>query len=893
MKNILFQNKNDSEISEEEKILHNISLINKEISLRYETLITKFHEIVVQPFNTFTLDYKKFYSNFKLEFSNIANNLIGLKTKTNQALQNFRDSTKLLQKIKKESDKIDNNEKQRLIIENKKNEEKYKYELNQQNKLIEIFNKNYSEINHNFIEHENSLIAFLKDTINKTNQYLKEKIEMEYEFIQKLDQLNDLLDIKRQTEDLKQQFNKFKRFGDRFQKDEFKNEFGITQRNVNLDLDYLNKLKERNSSIDSSNSQKNIKNKKQEEIILFIKNFIENLFSSKEVNVDEISKVMDYIYKERDFSKQFFDFFISSKKSLFYILSNINNLQIFANIINAINFSIKKDTQYLYDINSAIIYISEKTYCKYFNEKIFLCAILSQNKFYKSKEFWIELIEFKMARRLEEHLEHLQSIQIKTENNTNKFFNAFKIFNKEKNNNYLVQTSGLSKKIKGYKNLPDNKKPYLDQFATNEIEIILKEYISHICNFNFNNEKAIDIVIYIANKFQFSKEMINYFVNNIGTWTYSTKRKLPEDSHDESIKQKIYEIKNSLNIWSSNYDEKKDDKIKSSKQFTLKQMLTIINEISKFLPLNEVPKMICLSNSMREKGRKKIFRDFLQRTNLDIKDRIKIWKCLLLVSNLKQKYNYAKIIEDNKFEEKLTNQVKNQIMMDVKRTTFKKENSDRYKKALSNVLNVIAFLKPELNYCQGMSFIGSFLIQLTENEEETFYLMFGIVENTEFTSIFLSDLQKLKIFFYDFDRLIAIMVPEAYSIMTINNIKVNYFCTSWFLTMFSNTIGIVERENPPKIILKIWDEFFVKGWKAFLTTGLIIMKTNEENIKNLKSEQILQFLVSEVLKADFFEEVFFELYQYLNKNFYIKNKLLRNLETEYFYEKNKKKNKED
>ena len=129
--------------------------------------------------------------------------------------------------------------------------------------------------------------------------------------------------------------------------------------------------------------------------------------------------------------------------------------------------------------------------------------------------------------------------------------------------------------------------------------------------------------------------------------------------------------------------------------------------------------------------------------------------------------------------------------------------------------------------------------------------------------------------------------------MTINNIKVNYFCTSWFLTMFSNSITIVERNNPPKIILKIWDEFFVKGWKAFLTTGLIIMKANEEIIKTLKSEQILQFLVSDVLKTDFFEEVFFDLYLYLNKKFYIKNKLLRNLEAEYTYEKSKKKINDD
>ena len=892
-KNILFQNNDTSKVFENENIINSLTLINKEMSEKYANLTNKYYEVIVRPFNIFTTDFKKFYSSFKTEFSNISDNLIGLKKKTNQALYNFRESSKILQDMKKDGDNINKEEKQRLIAEHKNNEEKYKFELNQQNKLIELFNKNYSDINHNLIEHENSFVAFLKDTINKTNQLLKEKISVENEFINKLNQLNDLLDVKKQTDDLKQQFSKFKRFGERFQKDEYKNEFGITKRNINLDLDYLNKLKERDPNSDLSNSQVNAKNKKQGEILSFINDFIEQLFSPKEINIDEISKIMDYIYKEKGFSKQFFNYFISSKKSMFYVFTNINNLQILANIINTINISAKKDTQYLYDINSAILYISEKTYCRKLNEKIYLCAILSQNKFYKSKEFWIELIEFKMARRLEEHIQHLQSIEIKTENNSKGFFNAFKIFSREKNNNYLVQTSGLSKNIKGYKNLPDNKKPYLDQFAKNEIEVILKEYVSHLCNFNFNNENAIDIVINIANKFQFSKDMINFFVNNIGTWVYSIKRKLPEDSHDESTKQKIYEIKNSLNIWTSNYDEKSEEKIKTTSKFSLKKMLIIISEISKFLPLNEIPKIICLSKSISKKGRKKFFRDFLKRECLTIKDRIKIWKCLLLVSNLKNKYDYNKIIEEGKYEEKLSNQVKNQILMDMKRTTFKKENLDSYKKALTNVLNVVAFLKPELNYCQGMSFIGSFLIQLTANEEETFYLMFGIVENTEFTSIFLSDLQKLKIFFYDFDRLIAIMVPEAYSIMTINNIKVNYFCTSWFLTMFSNSVVIIDQDKPPKIILKIWDEYFVKGWKAFLTTGLVIMKANEEILKTLKSEQILQFLVSEVLKTDFFEEGFFELYLYFSKKFYIKNSLLRNLEAEYTFEKNKKKSQDE
>jgi hypothetical protein len=70
------------------------------------------------------------------------------------------------------------------------------------------------------------------------------------------------------------------------------------------------------------------------------------------------------------------------------------------------------------------------------------------------------------------------------------------------------------------------------------------------------------------------------------------------------------------------------------------------------------------------------------------------------------------------------------------------------------------------------------------------------------------------------------------------------------------------------------------------------MKINEENISKLKPDEILQFLVTDVLKSDFFNENFFENYLEMSKRFYIKNKLLRNLEAEYMFEKEKKKNKE-
>ena len=118
------------------QLLNEISTINKEIVGKYENLIYNYEEIIVQPFNIFTSSYQNFSSEYSSEFDNISNNLIGLKNKTNKALYNFRESNKLLEKIKNEGDKIDINEKQRLLAENKNLETIYKYELNQENKLI-------------------------------------------------------------------------------------------------------------------------------------------------------------------------------------------------------------------------------------------------------------------------------------------------------------------------------------------------------------------------------------------------------------------------------------------------------------------------------------------------------------------------------------------------------------------------------------------------------------------------------------------------------------------------------------------------------------------------------------------------------------------------------------
>ncbi len=475
------------------------------------------------------------------------------------------------------------------------------------------------------------------------------------------------------------------------------------------------------------------------------------------------------------------------------------------------------------------------------------------------------------------------------------FFNLknsiYDALNLEENNKnaqkYLLEQIGISKKILGYKKLPDHKKLYLVKNTQNEIDNILKQFIVHISSFNLKKENAINMIIKIATKLKLSNEKINYYASSIDAQSYSSKKRLPLQKINPQIKVKIKDLKEKrIDLILSKYPIK--EKISEIKE---EQKLLIVIESAKFLPLNNQINIFLLSKYYYKNARKEIFKDFLDRKNLSLNEKIKIWYCLLKISETKKKYNYKEIIEkikNDKTKSLIPNNVLEIIKLDVKRTSFK-NNIDENKESLSNILKAIAFIKPKLNYCQGMNFIASFIFHLLENEEESFYLMTSIVEQTEFSSIFMEDLQRLKTFFFIFDKLINIYVPEVYQVFNSSNVTVDYFCPPWFLTLFSNTVHFIDKDNAPKVILKIWDDFFLKGWKALMITGLSIIKNFENELIKLKYDEILHFLVNNILKSQFFQNDFYDEYIRLSrKELKLSKKIILNLTTLYQYEKKDK-----
>jgi len=830
------------------------------------------------------------YTEILDEYHNISVSIFSNKQKLDRTKEKYYELSKLIDEMLNEEN-INNDDFIKIKSQRDNAAQVYQYEVNQTNQLYNMYNQQYRVLHQKLLSNEESRMSFIKDCMNKSSMYINDFQKLQNELIENIKSLNSKININNEIERIKKNF-KFSIYGERFIKEEFKPYISLNKNKIHNE----NEFQIINSRLDN-NLEANTE-------INFLSTFIKQICSEKEVEVTYISQIMNNIYEDNNFAKEFIDYFISIKKSPFFILSNMNNLLHLSNILNTISLNFDRKNQDVYTVNFAIIYLSQKTYC-YIpekKEKFYLCAILSQNKFYLTKTFWAELIEFKLIKKLEEHVEHLMKIDImrqEEESSAQKIMKGifslknsiYDVLNLEENKNnnqkYLLEQIGISKKIIGYKKLPEFKKTYLDQFAQNEIHNILKEFIVHISNFNLKNENSINMIIEIATKFKISNEKISYYASSIEAWSHSIKKRLPQQKNNPSIKVKIKDIKEKrIDLILSKYPIK--EKISEIKE---EQKLLIVIETAKFLPLNNQINIFLLSKYYYKNARKKIFKDFLDRKKLSLKEKIKIWYCLLKVSETKKKYNYKELIEkikNDKTKSLIPNNVLEIIKLDVRRTSFK-NNIEENKELLSNILKGIAFIKPKLNYCQGMNFIASFIFHLLENEEESFYLMTSIVEQTEFSSIFMEDLQRLKTFFFIFDKLINIYVPEVYQVFKSSNVIVDYFCPPWFLTLFSNTVNFIDKNNAPKVILKIWDDFFLKGWKALIITGLSIIKNFENELIKLKYDEILHFLINNILKSQFFQNEFYDEYIRLSrKELKLSKKIILNLTTLYQYEKKDK-----
>ena len=661
-----------------------------------------------------------------------------------------------------------------------------------------------------------------------------------------------------------------------------------------------------------------------------IKLFIGSIESQNELSLDTISAIEELIINIKSFPNYFFKEFYNLHNNSSYIqLLNEKNLEHFGNILMTIILLKDLEKNDLLNIIVNIIYYGEKIYYSIpnaKNKKLFLCSYLNKFPIFKCIYFWEIIIRYKLISRLEkltleieENFEKINrtnkkpgflnnfldnNININDELNTtddsadsSKGFkkntmNLKNIFNNNKHNEVNGLISIINYEANFEELTPELKNEYIKK-ANQIFHSIVIEYISAFVNYNFGQNNSLELIVKICNDFSMSNNLINYYAVYLNNCSYSVKQYSKNSFYD--LKNKIEDIRVELKYNSM----KKPNKLSSINYTKIEpekkilndtEKMLIIKKVSRFLPDSAKINILTLNKKFSSKLNKKIYKEILNRKDLEkgiIENKqmhINIWKILLKYNLIKKEYPYHPNLE-KALQIKYSMNGKNDfciIDLDSQRTLFDKNtNVEEKRKSLNNILKTCIMLNEEGSYCQGMNFVGGFILKISENEEESFYLLMGLFKYTDYRSIFKKDLTKLRLFFSIFEKILKLYIPTLESYFTENKVTANYYLSAWFIALFTS---LVKQGQKLDAFLKIFDLFIIDGWKAIFNISMDILRKNEETLLTYKNEVLLHYLTN-TLGYDYVLNR--QNYEYLLDNninkrlvLRISGKLMHNIENE-------------
>ena len=540
------------------------------------------------------------------------------------------------------------------------------------------------------------------------------------------------------------------------------------------------------------------------------------------------------------------------------------------------------------EMNLAIIYISEKGfyYDKNCNHKIYLCKAIGEESFiYKDKNFWKKLLNYKINKTINNYTnkaldEEMKSAEKQSNNNIQKITDNVK---------YIIDIGT------GARNISKLREKKEKEIRNKELLKIIKDFEIHFNNFNLDMIYINDIIMEISNSYHLENEQISFLICLINSNMYTIKSyENDQNKKNKKDKQKLDKENLSKKYFFTN-------KIINTNNIKLKQLLLILNSCFIFLEPKDYINIQSLNKFHYQNCQKLIYKQIFGKNelnklnknmkytlfvNLDLSDinkHIGMWFHYLKYD--KDKVKYKEILKQVQEESKNKDLIKNNkikhlmdvITLDVNRTYFSEDQTGK-REIIKNILFCLLYAYPDIGYCQGMNFICQFLLEVTKNEEKSFNIFSAILNKTKYGDLIINDFSLMKKYFYVFERLIKLFLPELSTLLIQNNVIPNYYISPWFITLFTHSfIG-----NQTKLLLHIFDLFILDGWICIIKIGLMLLKYYQKGLMDMSFEQLLNFLINDLKeKYDFFNnnnyEKFLEMYQEIK----IPKGLLSNIENEF------------
>ena len=821
-----------------------------------ENLMGKLINELINPYEMFRNTQFTIYQNNINELRELNKNFEENQDLLEKARKNYYHACEQVKKENQEKKNYYNKEENKSHDESINNEMKaknyeiiYKYELAKYNNSILDINNKYNNLHSKIELADKSRIMFIKTSFDKFRAYMEEYIKNIKDF---LNIIENYISDDVCSKDEKHNIIEFSRFKE-------KNKIQ-TANFISFNEYYEMEKDKKDEKIFPDNDIK-LLNQNEKEITDFIKNLTIEFLDENEISSIHLAKLIElfqYNNPNSELEKKFMDTLLEKRKISSIRFYNLKNLEHLANVLSFITFKENSIFKGKFELNFKIIYIAERIYYenKVNKNKVYLSAILSKNKYYKTKTFWKNVMELRLANKLQDHILRLKNYILPEEKNKG-FFRKIsgRILSGDLHKNSLIGKSRILPLLKDYNNLEHTRVEVMDKMAIQEMTVIIKSTIPNFSNFNVSSGKCLDLILEIVQDYKIPKDNINYYMTYSNICGYTIRKLLP---HEKNY------FKNE-NINKNNQNNKNHQKI-----------VKVLEKAIPFLTYQDFKKLLLISKFYNKKIKKKIYKYILKQNNTKNETRLKIWYNLLKINGLKKEYDYKKIISSKDDEKSIYD-----IKIDIERTAVNSDNTKLHREKISNILYAISQTNNGIKYCQGMNFISSILYEIF-GEEEAFYIFLSFFKNTEYPMIFEKDLKKLKIFFYVFNRIIQLLEPELSSYLTMHNATVNTFMPPWFITLFTSSHQYLrgEKDNT-NLIVRILDSFIVSGWKGVMTVSIALLHNFEDALMNKKYEAMMEFLINDMVKSEFFENKNKDKLEEYFENIKIKKSIIKSIELEF------------
>ena len=164
------------------------------------------------------------------------------------------------------------------------------------------------------------------------------------------------------------------------------------------------------------------------------------------------------------------------------------------------------------------------------------------------------------------------------------------------------------------------------------------------------------------------------------------------------------------------------------------------------------------------------------------------------------------------------------IIKDLDRTFpkcyFFKEKYGNGQRKLYRVLSNYSKYNSEIGYVQGMGFIAALFLTYMD-EESSFFMLDSLIKKYELEGFFLPNFPELKRAFYIYLNLLKKFIPKVYELLKKEGVIPSMYATEWFICIFSRNLEF-------NVLVRVFDVFFLEGYKIVYRISLAIIKINEK-----------------------------------------------------------------